>query len=74
MFLQSLGYFFQYMGRVGLLFSIWGIVFWGVLFKLTKHKLLIIVYFLALLLFVAWPFISSMLGNSLGVMPYSFCW
>ena len=72
--LQSLGYFFQYMDRIGLIYSIWGVVFWGILFKLTKRRSLTILFFMAMLLFVAYPFILILTSNSLKVLPYSICW
>lgn len=71
--LQSLGYYFKYMDRIGILFSIWGIVFWGILFKLTKRISLTAFFFVAMLVLVGWPFITILIGNTLQVLPYSFC-
>lgn len=72
--LQSLGYFFPFMDRIGLIFSVWGIVFWGMLFKLTLRKPLKIVYFLSMFLLVMLPFLRIMISNGLGTVPYSFYW
>ena len=72
--LQSLGYYFEFMDRIGILFSMWGIVFWGILFKLTKRILLTVLFFVAMLVLVGWPFITILRGNTLQVLPYSFCW
>lgn len=72
--LESLAYFFPFMGRIGLPFSIWGIVFWGMLFKLTKNIVLKEVYFLAFLLLFGMPFLLSIVFNGYGTVPYYFCW
>ena len=72
--LQSLGYFFPYMGRIGLLFSLWGIVFWGMLFKLTVSSTLKLVYGLSMLLLIGWPFGVAIINNGYGTVPYMFCW
>lgn len=72
--LQSLGYFFPYMDRIGLMFSLFGIVFWGVLFKLTINVVLKLVYTFSLLFLIGWPFLSSILNNGYGTVPYTFCW
>lgn len=72
--LQSLGYFFPYMDRIGLMFSLFGIVFWGVLFKLTINVVLKLVYTFSLLFLIGWPFLSSILNNDYGTVPYTFCW
>lgn len=72
--LQSLGYFFPFMDRVGLLFSLWGIAFWGTLFKLTINYTLKLVYGFSLLLLIGWPFLSAIINNGYGTVPYTFCW
>lgn len=72
--LQSLGYFFPYMDRVGLLFSLWGIAFWGALFKLTINYTLKFLYGFSLLLLIGWPFLSAIIHNGYGTVPYTFCW
>lgn len=73
-FLQSLGYFFPFVSRISLLFVAFGIVFWGILFKLTVRKSLKVIYFLLMIILVGLPFALSIYGNGFGTMPYSFCW
>lgn len=72
--LQSLGYFFSYMDRIGLIFSTWGIVFWGALFKLTISRSLKLLYALSLLVLIGWPFGVAIISNGYGTVPYTFCW
>lgn len=72
--LESLAYFFPFMGRIGLPFSIFGIVYWGMLFKLTKNLFLKKCYFIAFLFLLAMPFTLSILFNGYGTVPYLFCW
>ena len=70
--IESLGYFFPYMSRIGLPFSIFAVLYWGILFRNTKNMTLNFVYFIALFLFVGLPFLLSMVDNGFGTMPYSF--
>ena len=70
--IESLGYFFPYMRRIGLPFSIFAVLYWGILFRNTKNMTLNFVYFIALFLFVGLPFLLSMVDNGFGTMPYSF--
>lgn len=72
--LESLTYFFPFMGRIGLPFSIFGIVYWGILLKLTNNIFLKECYFIAFLLLYGFPFIMSMVSNGYGTMPYLFYW
>lgn len=69
--IESLGYFFPYMSRIGIPFSIFSVLYWGILFRQTKNVVLNFIYFIALLLFVALPFLLSMVTNGFGTMPYS---
>ena len=72
--LESLAYFFPFMGRIGLPFSIFGVIYIGILFKMTRKALLKYCYFIAFLILYGMPFLLSMLANGYGTMPYSFCW
>lgn len=72
-FLISIGYFFAFMDRIGLLFSFYEIIFWGFLFKLTIWRNRIL-YFVAFLILIVFPFLSTILNNGQGTVPYVFCW
>lgn len=72
--LESLTYFFPFMGRIGLPFSIFGVIYIGILFKMTKNTFLKGCYFIAFLILYGMPFLISMIANGYGTMPYSFCW
>lgn len=72
--LESLGYFFPYMDRIGLVFSIWGILYWGILFKFTNNISLKYLYFMFLLVLIGLPFLLSIINNGYGTVPYSLCW
>lgn len=71
--LQSLGYVFPFMDRIGLLFNMFGIVYWGILFK-TKSVSNKFFYSIMFLLLVAYPFIGTLIYDSYGVVPYHFSW
>lgn len=68
----SLGYIFPFMDRIGLLFSLYEIIFWGILFKLsnTCNRPF---YLMAFILLVVYPFISDIFNNGQGTVPYYFC-
>ena len=69
--LESLEYFFPYMGRIGILFHMFFLIFWGILLKRKKGVNLLICVFFYLLLIV-YPFISSMIYNGQGTIPFKF--
>lgn len=68
--LESLGYFFPFVYRVGFQFSIFGILYWSFLFRNTKDISLNIIYIIALLLLLGVPFVINFEGQ--GVLPYYF--
>ncbi|MDD3038173.1 EpsG family protein [Bacteroides sp.] len=70
--LVSIGYFFPFMERIGLLFSLYEILFWGILFKLISNQNKVLC-FLVFSFLVIYPFISSIINNGQGTVPYSFC-
>lgn len=72
--LQSLGYFFPFMDRIGMPFYIMGSIYWGILFKCTQNTSLRAMYLSALILLIGIPFALSMFGNGQGVVPYTFAW
>ena len=72
--LESLGYFFPFMSRIGLPFSLFGIVYWGILFKCTLKLSTRRLYFCALVLLIGLPFLIAVLNNAYGVVPYYFSW
>lgn len=71
---ESLSYFFPFMGRIALPFSMLGVVYWGIIFKCTQKISLRVLYFCALILLIMTPFALSMSGNEQGVIPYTFAW
>lgn len=72
--LESLGYFFTFMSRIGMCFYVFGALYWGILFKCTRNRFTRSVYLLALIGLVVLPFIISMMYNGQGTIPYSFIW
>lgn len=73
LFLQSLGYIYPFMDRIGLLFNMFGVVYWGILFK-TKIVPNKIFYAIIFLLLIVYPFIGTLLYDSYGVIPYNSSW
>lgn len=71
---ESLSYFFPFMGRIALPFSLFGIVYWGILFKCTLKLRTRRLYFCALALLIGLPFLIAVLNNAYGVVPYYFSW
>ena len=71
---ESLSYFFPFMGRIALPFSLFGIVYWGILFKCTLKLRTRRLYFCALVLLIGLPFLIAVLNNAYGVVPYYFSW
>lgn len=72
--LQSLGYFFPFMDRIGMPFYIMGSIYWGILFKCTQKISVRVLYLCALILLIGIPFSLSMFNNGQGVVPYTFVW
>lgn len=69
--LTSIGYFYSYMDRIGFYFLIFEILFWSRFIYHNKNKG--IIKLVVSLLFV-YLFISSLLFDGQGVIPYSFFW
>lgn len=72
--LECLGYFMPILSRVGLYFSIFGVLYWGILFRCTRRQFTRMIYVCALLIIVGVPFIQSIVNNGYGTTPYSFIW
>ena len=72
--LQSIGYFFEYMWRIGLPFSFLGIVYWGLLMKNTRSNFTKFIYSVIFLLLIGYPFFISIINNGHGTVPYQFIW
>ena len=68
---ESLEYFFPYMGRLGLIFHMFFLVFWGILYKML-YKDGIFIYTFFYLLLIVYPFISSIIYNGQGTIPFIF--
>ena len=69
--LTSLGYFFLYMERIGLPFYLFECVYFGMLVKITKGKQ---IFRIALSLLLLYLFITDLISNGQGVLPYIFVW
>lgn len=69
--LTSIGYFYSYMDRIGFYFLIFEVIFWSRLIYHNKNKS--IIKLVVSLLFV-YLFISSLIFDGQGVIPYSFFW
>lgn len=72
--LESLGYFYPFVSRIGLCFYMLGAIYWGVLFKCTRSQFTKALYMCALLGLVVIPFVLSLINNGQGTMPYTFMW
>lgn len=68
--LESVGYFFPFMGRMGLIFSMFSIIFWGILYK-SQNTVNVVFCTLFYILLIIYPFMVSMLYNGFGTIPYS---
>lgn len=71
---ESLGYFFPFMNRVGLIYSFWGIIFWGILFKMTRRIQLKCIYLVSMAVLLGVPFLLAIIFNGFGTVPYFLCW
>ena len=69
--LETLGYFFPYMDRLGVIFHMFFLVYWGVLYKNIKGENIHLYTFIYLLLIV-YPFISTLIHNGQGTVPFKF--
>lgn len=71
--LQSLGYFYPFMDRIGLNFYIFEVIVWGLFIKNSdlRGKLLCM---LCMLLLDLTPFIISLYSNGSGETPFVFFW
>ena len=69
--LTSLGYFFLYMERIGLPFYLFECVYFGMLVKITNGKQ---IFRIALSLLLLYLFITDLISNGQGVLPYIFVW
>lgn len=69
--LTSLGYFFLYMDRIGLPFYLFECVFFGMLVKINKEKQ---IFSIVLVLLLSYVFITNLISNGQGVLPYFFVW
>lgn len=67
------GYYFTYMERIGLYFYIFEAVYIGILLngKFTKTKF---IYFVGVLILLGYPFVSALVTDGYGVLPYKFFW
>lgn len=72
--LESLGYFYPFVSRIGMCFYLLGAIYWGVLFKCTKSQFTKALYICALIGLVVLPFALSIINNGQGTMPYTFMW
>lgn len=68
---ETLEYFFPFMGRVGILFHMFFLIFWGVLYKRNKG-INIFICLVCYLLLIVYPFVSSIIGNGQGTVPFEF--
>lgn len=69
--LTSFGYFFLYMERIGLPFYLFECVYFGMLVKITKGKQ---IFRIVLTLLYMYLFITDLISNGQGVLPYIFVW
>lgn len=69
--LTSLGYFFLYMDRIGLPFYLFECVYFGMLVKITRGKQ---IFSIVLTLLMMYLFITDLISNGQGVLPYVFVW
>ena len=72
--LEGLDYFMPVLSRIGLYFSISGVLYWGILFRRTRRRFTRILYMCAFLIIVMFPFLQAVIYNGYGTTPYSFIW
>lgn len=71
LFVTLLGYFYPFMDRIGLYFTIFGCPFIGYVQKKSKHPWLVFaIYGLIIIL----PFVKDLLSGGQGQLPYEFFW
>lgn len=66
-----LGYFFTFMDRIGLYFSVVGCIFMGHVAKKAKHTTLV---WAAFVIMIGVPFIMDLFSGGQGQLPYQFFW
>ena len=66
--LTGVGYFFSFMGRVGLPFYIFECVYWGMLVKSAPNK---VVYRIVIIFIMMYIFVGSLISDGQGVLPYT---
>lgn len=64
---ESLSMFFAFVGRTGLYFILYEIVFWAFLCKNSKNK---IVFTILIMIYAFYSFIQVFTRNSCGIIPY----
>ena len=71
LFITLLGYFFQFMDRIGLYFTVCGCLFMGHIAKRTRYPVLVRIIFAVV---IGIPFIMDLLSGGQGQLPYKFFW
>lgn len=71
LFITLLGYFFSFMDRIGLYFTVCGCVFMGHLAKRTRYPLMLRIIFAVI---IGIPFAMDLLSGGQGQLPYKFFW
>lgn len=71
LFVTLLGYFFSFMDRIGLYFTVCGCLFMGHVAKRNKHPVLVRIIFAVI---IGIPFVMDLLSGGQGQLPYKFFW
>ena len=66
-----LGYFFTFMDRIGLYFTLCGCIFMGHIAKRTRQPVMVRIIFAVV---IGMPFVIDLLSGGQGQLPYRFFW
>ena len=72
--LNSLNYFFMYLGRIGVYFYLFEAIYIGIIFKMKNRNYLVLFFKGIYLMLLIYYFVESLTRGPQGEIPYLFFW